>query len=53
MHDSYTPIGGLVTIANMLLGEVVFDGLGTGIYSLVLTALVGVFAAGLMIGRTP
>jgi K+-transporting ATPase ATPase A chain len=53
MHDSYTPIGGLVTIANMLLGEVVFGGLGTGLYSLVLITLVGVFAAGLMIGRTP
>ena len=53
MHDSYTPIGGLVAIVNMLLGEVVFGGLGTGLYSLVLIALVGVFAAGLMIGRTP
>ena len=53
MHDSYTPIGGMVTIVNMLLGEVIFGGLGTGLYSLVLMALVGVFAAGLMIGRTP
>jgi K+-transporting ATPase ATPase A chain len=53
MHDSYTPIGGLVTIVNMLLGEVTFGGLGSGLYSLVLVALVGVFAAGLMIGRTP
>ena len=53
MHDSYTPLGGMVTIVNMLLGEVVFGGLGTGLYSLVLVALVGVFAAGLMIGRTP
>ena len=53
MHDSYTPIGGMVTIVNMLLGEVIFGGLGTGLYSLVLIALVGVFAAGLMIGRTP
>jgi len=53
MHDSYTPVGGMVTIVNMLLGEVVFGGLGTGIYSLVLIALIGVFAAGLMIGRTP
>jgi potassium-transporting ATPase potassium-binding subunit len=42
-----------VTIVNMLLGEVVFGGLGTGLYSLVLIALVGVFAAGLMIGRAP
>jgi K+-transporting ATPase ATPase A chain len=53
MHDSYTPLGGMVTIVNMLLGEVVFGGLGTGLYSLVLIALVGVFVAGLMIGRTP
>jgi K+-transporting ATPase ATPase A chain len=53
MHDSYTPIGGLVTVVNMLLGEVVFGGLGTGISSLVMIALVGLFAAGLMVGRTP
>jgi len=53
MHDSYTPIGGLVTIVNMLSGEIVFGGLGTGLYSLVLIALVGLFVAGLMIGRTP
>jgi K+-transporting ATPase ATPase A chain len=53
MHDSYTPIGGLVTILNMLFGEVVFGGLGTGLYSLVVVALVGLFIAGLMIGRTP
>jgi K+-transporting ATPase ATPase A chain len=53
MHDSYTPVGGMVTIVNMLLGEVVLGGLGTGLYSLVLIALVGLFIAGLMIGRTP
>jgi K+-transporting ATPase ATPase A chain len=53
MHDSYTPVGGLVTLVNMLLGGVVFGGLGTGIYSLVFIALVGLFAAGLMVGRTP
>ena len=53
MHDSYTPIGGLVTILNLLFGEVVFGGLGTGFYSLVMVALVGLFIAGLMIGRTP
>ncbi len=53
MHDSYTPVGGMVTVVNMLLGEVVFGGLGTGLYSLVLVALVGLFIAGLMIGRTP
>jgi len=53
MHDSYTPLGGMVTIVNMLLGEVVFGGLGTGLYSLVLITLIGLFVAGLMIGRTP
>jgi K+-transporting ATPase ATPase A chain len=53
MHDSYTPVGGLVIMVNMLLGEVVFGGLGSGIYSLVLIALVAAFVAGLMIGRTP
>jgi len=53
MHDSYTPAGGLVTILNMLLGEVVFGGLGSGLYGLVLVALIGLFVAGLMIGRTP
>ena len=53
MHDSYTPVGGLVTILNMLSGEVVFGGLGTGLFSLVMIALVGLFMAGLMIGRTP
>jgi K+-transporting ATPase ATPase A chain len=53
MHDSYTPVGGLVTILNMLFGEVVFGGLGTGLFSLVMIALVGLFMAGLMVGRTP
>ncbi|HEV7507402.1 MAG TPA: potassium-transporting ATPase subunit KdpA [Thermoanaerobaculia bacterium] len=53
MHDSYTPVGGMVTVVNMLLGEIVFGGLGTGLYSLILIALVGLFVAGLMIGRTP
>jgi len=53
MHDSYTPLGGMVTVVNMLLGEIVFGGLGTGLYSLILIALVGLFIAGLMIGRTP
>ncbi|MCM3902012.1 MAG: potassium-transporting ATPase subunit KdpA [Pyrinomonadaceae bacterium] len=53
MHDSYTPIGGGVPLANMLLGEIVFGGLGTGLYSVILIALVGLFLAGLMVGRTP
>jgi len=53
MHDSYTPIGGTVPLVNMLLGEIVFGGLGTGLYSIIMIALVGLFLAGLMIGRTP
>jgi K+-transporting ATPase ATPase A chain len=53
MHDSFTPLGVLVPLMNMLLGEVTFGGLGTGLYSMVMVALVGIFMAGLMIGRTP
>jgi K+-transporting ATPase ATPase A chain len=53
MHDSYQPLGVLVLLANMLLGEVVFGGLGTGLVGMVMLALVGVFMGGLMVGRTP
>ncbi len=53
MHDSFRPLGVLVPLANMLLGEVTFGGLGTGMYSIVMVALVGIFMGGLMIGRTP
>jgi K+-transporting ATPase ATPase A chain len=53
MHDSYQPLGVLVPLVNMLLGEVVFGGLGTGIYGIVMIALVAVFLGGLMVGRTP
>ncbi|HZO22083.1 MAG TPA: potassium-transporting ATPase subunit KdpA [Steroidobacteraceae bacterium] len=53
MHDSFTPLGGLVTLFSMQLGEVVFGGVGTGLYSMLVFALIGVFIAGLMIGRTP
>jgi K+-transporting ATPase ATPase A chain len=53
MHDSFTPIGGAVPLANMLLGELAFGGLGTSIVSIVLVALLGLFITGLMIGRTP
>jgi potassium-transporting ATPase potassium-binding subunit len=52
-HDSYTPIGGMVPLSNMLLGEMVFGGLGTGLYSIVFVALLGLFLCGLMVGRTP
>jgi K+-transporting ATPase ATPase A chain len=53
MHDSYQPLGVLVLLVNMLMGEVVLGGLGTGLYSMVMVALVGVFMGGLMVGRTP
>ena len=53
MHDSYTSLGGLVLLLNMLLGELVFGGLGTGLYSMVMAATIAVFLAGLMVGRTP
>jgi K+-transporting ATPase ATPase A chain len=51
--DSFTSLGGLVLLVNLLLGEVIFGGLGTGIFSLIMTAAIAVFLAGLMIGRTP
>jgi K+-transporting ATPase ATPase A chain len=53
MHDSFTPLGGLVPLFQMQLGEVVFGGVGTGLYSMLIFAIIGVFIAGLMIGRTP
>lgn len=53
MHDSYTPLGGMIPLSNMLLGEIIFGGLGGGIYSIVMIALVGLFLAGIMIGRSP
>jgi K+-transporting ATPase ATPase A chain len=53
MHDSYQPMGVMVLLVNMLLGELVFGGLGTGLYSMVMTALIAVFLGGLMVGRTP
>jgi len=53
MHDSFMPLGGFVTLWNMMLGEVVFGGVGTGLYGLLVFAVMAVFIAGLMIGRTP
>ncbi len=53
MHDSFTPLGGFVTLFDMMLGEVVPGGVGTGLYSMLIFAVIGVFIAGLMIGRTP
>lgn len=53
MHDSFTPLGGMVPLVNMQLGEVVFGGVGTGLYGMLIFAILAVFIAGLMIGRTP
>jgi potassium-transporting ATPase potassium-binding subunit len=53
MDDSYTSLGGMVLLVNMLLGEIAFGGLGTGLYSMVMAAAIAVFLAGLMVGRTP
>jgi K+-transporting ATPase ATPase A chain len=53
MHDSFTPLGGAVPLINMQLGEVVFGGVGTGLYGMLMFAILAVFIAGLMIGRTP
>lgn len=53
MHDSFTPLGGLVPMWMIQLGEVVFGGVGSGLYGMIIFAIVAVFVAGLMIGRTP
>jgi K+-transporting ATPase ATPase A chain len=53
MHDSFTPLGGLVPLVNIELGEVIFGGVGAGLYGMLVFALLAVFIAGLMVGRTP
>ena len=53
MHDSLTPLGGMVTMLNMQLGEIVYDGVGAGFYGMLLFVVLTVFIAGLMVGRTP
>ena len=53
MHDSFTPLGGLVPMWLMQLGEVIFGGVGCGLYGMLVFAIVAVFVAGLMVGRTP
>lgn len=53
MHNSYTPIGGLVPLFNILTGEVIFGGVGAGLYGMLLFVILAVFIAGLMVGRTP
>jgi K+-transporting ATPase ATPase A chain len=53
MHDSFTPLGGLVPLVNIELGEVIFGGVGAGLYGMLIFVLLSVFIAGLMVGRTP
>ena len=53
MHDSYTPLGGLVPLVNMQIGEIIFGGVGAGLYGMLVMAVLSVFIAGLMVGRTP
>jgi potassium-transporting ATPase potassium-binding subunit len=53
MHDSFTPLGGLVPLANIMLSEVVFGGVGAGMYGILIYIVIAVFIAGLMVGRTP
>jgi potassium-transporting ATPase potassium-binding subunit len=53
MHDSFTPLGGMIPLVDILLGEVVFGGVGSGLYGMVVFAILAVFIAGLMVGRTP
>jgi len=53
MHDSFTPLGGMVPMVNILLGEIVFGGVGAGMYGMLIFVILSVFIAGLMVGRTP
>jgi potassium-transporting ATPase potassium-binding subunit len=53
MHDSFTPLGGMVPLVNIMLGEVVFGGVGSGLYGMIVFVILSVFIAGLMVGRTP
>jgi K+-transporting ATPase ATPase A chain len=53
MHDSYMPLGGMVPLINMMLGEVIVGGVGSGLYGILLFAIITLFVAGLMVGRTP
>jgi K+-transporting ATPase ATPase A chain len=53
MHDSLTPLGGMIPMINMMLGEIIFGGVGSGLYGMLMFAILAVFIAGLMVGRTP
>src|SRR5262249_24263910 len=53
MHDSFTPLGGMVPLLNIMLGEIIFGGVGSGLYGILVFVVLAVFIAGLMVGRTP
>jgi K+-transporting ATPase ATPase A chain len=53
MHDSFMPLGGMVPLVNIMLGEIIFGGVGSGLYGMLAFAIVSMFVAGLMVGRTP
>ncbi len=53
MHDSFTPLGGMIPLINIMIGEVIFGGVGAGLYGIVVFIILSVFIAGLMVGRTP
>jgi K+-transporting ATPase ATPase A chain len=53
MHDSFTPLGGMMVLINIMMGEVVFGGVGSGLYGILIMVVLAVFIAGLMVGRTP
>ena len=53
MHDSFTPLGGMIPLVNIMLGEIIFGGVGAGLYGMVIYVVLSVFIAGLMVGRTP
>src|SRR4029453_14686759 len=53
MHDSFPPLGGMIPLLNIQLGEIIFGGVGSGLYGMLLMVIIAVFVAGLMVGRTP
>ncbi len=53
MHDSFTPLGGMIPLVNIMLGEIIYGGVGSGLYGILLMVIIAVFVAGLMVGRTP
>ena len=53
MHDSFTPLGGMIPLLNIMLGEIIFGGVGSGLYGMLVMVILTVFLAGLMVGRTP